>query len=81
MRITNQFIYLKLLASMFNFIKFIMGLLVSILCIPLFIVLLVLCSIYSIFLVFIYFIQVSLKSETKDNSLETEVETNLTKES
>jgi uncharacterized membrane protein len=66
---------------MFNFIKFIMGLLGLILFIPLFIVLLVLCTIYLIFLIPVYFIQVSLKPENKDNSLNTEVETNLTKES
>lgn len=57
--------------------KFIVGLLGLILFIPLFIAILVLCSIYLIFLVPIYFIQVSLKSENKDNSSET----NLTKES
>lgn len=56
---------------MFDFIKFIFGLLGLILFIPLFIVLLVLCSIYLIFLVPIYFIQVILKSENKDNSSET----------
>ena len=64
---------------MFDFIKFIFGLLGLILFIPLFIVLLVLCSIYIIFLVPIYFIQVILKlnSENKDNGSET----NLTEES
>lgn len=56
---------------MFDFIKFIFGLLGLILFIPLFIVLLVLCSIYLIFLVPIYFMQVILKSENKDNSSET----------
>lgn len=66
---------------MFDFIKFIAGLLGLILFIPLLIVLLVLYSIYLIFLLPIYFIQVSLKSENKDNSLKTEIETNLTKES
>lgn len=66
---------------MFNFIEFIVGLLGLILFIPLFIVLLVLCSIYIIFLVPIYFIQVILEPKNKDNSLKTEIETNLTKES
>lgn len=66
---------------MFNFIEFIIGLLGLILFIPLFIVLLVLCFIYLIFLVPIYYMQVILKPENKDNSLKTEVETNLNKES
>ena len=66
---------------MFDFIKFIFGLLGLILFIPLFIVLLVLCSIYLIFLVPIYFIQVILELKNKDNGLKTEIETNLTEES
>lgn len=65
---------------MFNFIKFILGLLGLILFIPLFIVLLVLYSIYFILLVPIYYMQVILNFKNKDNSFKTEVETNLTKE-
>ena len=60
---------------MFDFIKFIVGLLGLILFIPLFIVLIMLCSIYLIFLIPVYFIQVTLESKDKDNN--SEVETNL----
>lgn len=60
---------------MFDFIKFIVGLLGLILFIPLFIVLIMLCSIYLIFLIPVYFIQVILESKDKDNN--SEVETNL----
>jgi hypothetical protein len=64
---------------MFDFIKFIVGLLGLILFIPLFIVLIVLCSIYLIFLIPVYFMQVILESKDKDSS--SKVETNLNEES